>query len=159
MRVFLSYSFTDGELHLITLLLDKLRNEGHQIDTSDLPDYSFSQFDEVKIGYSEFFVGIITNSSYSVDRVLYEYQRARQYGLKSILVVEDGVDLRNTVIPDTIIRFNRNAPQAAIDALFGVRQPKRKTPVKKPDYTGEIIAGAGIIAGVAALIALLSSKK
>jgi hypothetical protein len=162
MKVFVSYSFVDSELHLISLLLQKLRNEGHYVYTSDLPDYSFHNNDEYKISYSELFIGIITNSSQSVDRVIYDYQRAQNYGIKTILIAEDLVDLRSIIFTDRVIRFNRKNPQSAINQLFGIpNAPKLQPyqPPKKKDYTEEALLGAGILAGVAALIALISSKK
>lgn len=152
MNVFVSYSFDDGDLYLLSLLLKKLRQEGHHVATSDM----YVENSEYDISHSDVFLGIITNNSDSIDDVFIEFEIAQDHGLDSILVIEREVSVKD---PDfKFIRFDRHNVQPAIDQLFGTTGKKS---VKQKSDAGAALVGAGIIVGVAALIALLagSSKK
>lgn len=152
MRVFVSYSFVDYELHMITLLLEKLRQHGHIVETA-----GFCENNNYNISKSDIFIGLITNQSESVNRVLDEWEYAKQLNKKSILLIEEGVQVKDPSI--SFIRFNRKKPEIAINQLIG----KKQTPTIKKKNTDveDLLAIGGIIVGVAALISLLAggSKK
>lgn len=153
MKVFVSYSFEDSKLHLLSLLFENLRKEGHKIETSDTFYDDYLNNDDFKIYNSDLFLGIITNNSESISEVVKEWEIAQQNDVKSILLIEKGVKVDDNSIQ--YIRFDRHNPKIAIDKLFGVA--KKKVPAKsKNDDLGDALVGAGIIVGVAALIALLA---
>ena len=159
MKVFLSYSFNDNELHLITLLIDLFTKEGHQIDTSDMFFGEPVEKYAYKIKNADLFLGIISEYGGSKDLVLKEYRYSKKCKVPSVLLIEDSL-----VVPDNIknyISFDRYNPEKAIDELLGNNKavnPKSKSKTK--DLENALIAG-GIVVGVAALISLLAggSKK
>lgn len=146
MKVFVSYSFVDSELHLLTLLFEKLRQDGHTVESSD---YYLTDEDEYKIRSSELFLGIITNNSDSINEVVQEWEIAKSNNVRSILIIEEGVKVEDDSIEH--IRFNRSNSKPAIDSLFGTNKPNKK----QDDYSDALL-GAGILVGIAALIALLA---
>lgn len=146
MRVFVSYSFIDKELYLLTLLVSKLREKGHIVQLSDT-----SYLSENYINNSEFFVGLITNHSHSINDVFNEWQIAEKFGKQRILLIEEGVQVGRKDIE--FIRFNRNNPQLAIQQLFKDNEKKLE---KKSSVVEEIVTAGAIIAGIAALLSLLA---
>lgn len=150
MRVFVSYSFVDSELHMITLLLEKLRQSGHVVETADFWDNN-----NFNISKSDIFIGLITNQSESVNKVLDEWEYAKHLNKKSILLIEEGVQVNDTTI--SFIRFNRKNPELAINQLIGKKQaPSIK---KKSTDVEDFLTIGGIIVGVAALISLLAGTN
>ncbi|HLO73217.1 MAG TPA: hypothetical protein VK164_04710 [Flavobacterium sp.] len=146
MRIFISYSFLDKELYLITLLVSKLREKGNIVQLSEVQN-TYSNY----INNCDFFVGIITNNSHSINNVFNEYLIAESEGKQRILLIEEGVQvIRNDI---EFIRFNRNNPQIAIQQLF---KDKEQKPEKKSNVVEEIVTAGAIIAGVAALLSLLA---
>ena len=146
MRIFISYSFLDKELYLITLLVSKLREKGNIVQLSEGQN-TYSNY----INNCDFFVGIITNNSHSINNVFNEYRIAESEGKQRILLIEEGVQVsRNNI---EFIRFNRNNPDLAIKQLFkeNEQQPNNGTNV----IEGVLKAGV-VIAGIAALISLLA---
>lgn len=147
MRVFVSYSFIDKELYLLTLLVSKLREKGNTVQLSDN-----NYLSENYINNSELFVGLITNHSDSINNVFNEWQIAEKLGKQRILLIEEGVNVyRNDI---EFIRFNRNNPQLAIQQLFKENETKTSN---KPSVFEEIVTAGAVIAGIAALISLLGS--
>ncbi len=147
MRVFVSYSFIDKELYLLTLLVSKLREKGNIVQLSDNNHLS-----ENYINNSEFFVGLITNHSHSINNVFNEYLIAERQGKQRILLIEEGVQVNKNDIQ--FIRFHRNNPQLAIDQLFQANENK---PAKTSAFEDILTVGA-VVAGLAALISLLSNE-
>ncbi len=147
MRVFVSYSFIDKELYLLTLLVTKLREKGNTVQLSDN-----NYLSENYINNSELFVGLITNHSDSINNVFNEWQIAEKLGKQRILLIEEGVNVyRNDI---EFIRFNRNNPQLAIQQLFKENETKTSN---KPTVLEEIVTAGAVIAGIAALLSLLSN--
>lgn len=146
MKVFVSYSFIDSELHLLTLLFEKLRQNGHFVESSDYYNNDY------KIFNSDLFLGIITDNSDSINEVVHEWEIAKKNQIKSILLVEEGVQIDDKLIK--FIRFNRNNPEPSINKLFSTKQKILNR--KKNDDVGDVLVGAGILVGIAALIALLA---
>lgn len=159
-KVFISYSFKDSELYIVTLLFEKLHKLGYSVESTN------SNFDYVplnkfysinNIQNSNLFIGIITNESHSINHVLNEWRTANSKGIKTILIIENGVKVKDQNIK--YISFDRHNPKPAIDKLFSIR--KAPAPVKKDSESKDILVASAIILGIAALISLLSgdSKK
>lgn len=149
MRVFVSYSFIDKELYLLTLLVSKLKEKGNFVQLSD-SNYQSENY----IYNTEFFVGLITNHSHSINNVFNEWQIAEKYNKNRILLIEEGVNVyRNDI---KYIRFNRNNPDAAIRQLF---QENDKKAEKKSTLAEEIVKAGAVIAGIAAVISLLGGEN
>lgn len=146
MRVFVSYSFIDKELYLLTLLVSKLREKGNIVQLSDN-----NYFSENYINNSELFVGLITNHSHSINNVFNEFLIAEKYNKQRILLIEEGIDVNRNDIQ--YIRFNRNNPQLAINQLFKENENK---PSEKTSVVEDFVTAGVVIAGIAALLSLLA---
>lgn len=155
-NVFISYSIEDRNLHLITLLLEHLRKNNFHVSVS-------TQWLDanLKITNTDFFIGIITNNSNSINYVINEWRIAQKNNVPYILVVENGVRVED---PENLsfIRFNRSNPQEAIDRLFKINKPVANTHKKKKDNSdtlSDALIGVAVVAGIAALISLLSKNE
>lgn len=155
-QVFISYSIEDSNLYLITLLLEHLKRNDYSVSVS-----AHWEGSESKIANSDIFIGIITNNSNSVGYVEKEWNIAKQNNIPYVLVVENGVKITN---PQSIsfIRFDRSNPDEAIIQLFQIKDsnlPIAKKKKNKDDLVSDILKGTILIAGIAALICLLSKNK
>lgn len=150
MRVFISYSFQDEELYLLSLLIDKLQKQGHQIRTTDF----LMENNRFHMNSSDLFIGIVTNHSDDFRNVLNDWEYAKQLNKKTILLIEEGVNVGNSSI--NFVRFNRNNPEVAINQLLGV---KPNTSTKKSSDLEDGLLIGGIIVGIAALISLLAGTN
>jgi hypothetical protein len=150
MKVFISYSFQDGELYLLSLLIDKLQIQGHQIRTTDF----LLENNRFHLNSSDLFIGIVTNHSDDISNVLNDWEYAKQLNKKTILLIEEGVNVSDPSI--SFVRFNRNNPEVAINQLLGV---KPNTPAKKSSDLEDGLLIGGIIVGIAALISLLAGTN
>ena len=155
-RAFVSYSIEDRNLHLITLLLEHLRRNNYEVSVSTQWGDS-----DLRIANADFFIGIITNKGDSINYVVEEWKTAQRNNITSVLVVENGVKIED---PESLsfIRFNRSNPQEAIDKLFKINKPAANTPQKKKnnsDTVSDVLIGVAVVAGIAALISLLSKNK
>ena len=153
-RVFVSYSIEDSNLHLITLLLEHLRKNNYSVSVSNQWIDS-----DLKIANSDIFIGIITNKSNSIDYVVKEWQIARKNNIPYVLIVEEGVNVDGSS-DINFIRFNRGNPQTAINQLFNLNKhtvaQKKK---ENADDVADVLLGVAVVAGIAALISLLSKNK
>lgn len=148
MRVFVSYSFIDKELYLLTLLVSKLREKGHIVQLSDT-----NYLSENYINNSEFFVGLITNNSHSINNVFNEYLIAERQNKQRILLIEDGIHVDQNKVK--FIRFNRKNPQAAINQLIKTNNNEQNN---GGNVVEDIVKAGVVVAGIAALISLLSGN-
>lgn len=157
MKAFVSYSFVDSELYIISLLFEQLRKSGYIVETSTLGYTSGQNFSSFKIQNSEIFLGIITNNSGSINHVINEWKIAKQHNIRNILIIEDGVKIDN---PSKLnfVRFNRNNPTPAINQLFNINKPIQQTKTKSNSNIEDALVVGGIIVSIAALIALLASS-
>ena len=159
MKVFVSYSFQDSELYVITLLFEQLRKNGFNVDSSDFSNYGL--YNNYKISESDFFIGIITNNSETINEVIQQWQVAANLNKQTILLIEDNVHIQD-VNAIKFIRFNRYNPQTAISQLFSIpaRSLPAITPSSKVNKEVENAVAAGlIIVGLAALISILSGSN
>lgn len=150
MKVFVSYSIIDRELHLITLLVSKLRESNYTVFLSDHNSYTQDRL----VPESEIFIGIITNHSDSINAVFAEYNYAKSLGIKTILLIENGIQINDTQLE--YILFERAKPESAINQLFGIQNQNPPAKQTKKDDWSDVLAAGVIIAGLAALISLLS---
>lgn len=150
-RAFVSYSIEDRNLHLITLLLEHLRKNDYVISVSN------QDFNNNIIINADIFIGIITKNNSSNKFVISECQIAHKNNIPFILVVEKGVKRPSGV---QSIVFDRSNPQAAINQLFKLQQPITSLPKANTngDSTSKVLIGIVIIAGIAALLSLLSQN-
>ena len=153
-RVFISYSIEDSNLHLISLLLEHLRKNNYSVSVSNQWIDS-----DLKIANSDIFIGIITNKSNSIDYVVKEWQIARKNNIPYVLIVEEGVNVDESS-DINFIRFNRANPQSAINQLFNLNKhtvaQKKK---ENADDVADVLLGVAVVAGIAALISVLSKNK
>jgi hypothetical protein len=155
-KVFISYSIEDSNLHLITLLLEHLRKNNYSVSISTQWGNT-----DARIAQSDVFIGIINNNSNSINYVVEEWKVANDNNIQYVLIVEDGVQI-DEASKISYIRFNRTNPQDAIDKLFNIRKPTNTSTNKKKNNNetlSNVLIGATIIAGIAALISLLSKNK
>lgn len=152
-KVFISYSIEDSKLHLITLLLEHLRKNNYSVSVSNQWVDS-----DLRIVNADVFIGIITNNSNSVNYVVKEWQVARENNVNGFLIVEEGVAINDLSIPH--IRFNRTNPQKAINELFNINKSVVSSQQKKnSNNVADVFLGVAVVAGIAALISLLSKNK
>ena len=152
MKIFVSYSFGDGELHIVSLLLEELRQKGYTVETSH--QMSRLYLSDYKIVNSDFFVGIITNNSESINEVIAEWRIAQSRNISNVLVIEEGVRVAENP-NQQFIRFNRNNPRQAIDQLLNRNRQNSGSQTSLEDA----VAFGAIVVGIAALISLLSGKR
>ena len=155
-KAFVSYSIEDRNLHLITLLLEHLRKNNYEVSVSTLWGNS-----DLRIANADIFIGIITNKGDSINYVVEEWKTAQRNNIPYVLVVENGVSVEDSESL-SFIRFNRSNPQEAIDKLFKINKPAANTPQKKKnnsDTVSDVIIGVAVVAGIAALISLLSKNE
>ena len=152
-RAFVSYSIEDRNLHLITLLLEYLRNNNYVISVSN---HGFTN----SIINADIFIGIITKNSSNNKHVVSECQIASKNNIPYVLVVENGVKMPSDA-KGMFIRFDRSNPQEAINKLFNIKKPVPSVPRKKndDDIVINVLVGAAVIIGIAALIKLLSQNE
>lgn len=151
MRIFVSYSFKDSELYLLALLFDKLRSEGHEVESSGMYYLEHDDnplFNPGRITRSDLFIGLITNDSEAINEVELEWEVAVEHRVQRLLLVEDGVTLEDEGAH--IVRFNRNDPDEAIDQLF-----KEKSQAKEDNSSSMPLIVLAVVA-IAAVVMLLS---
>ena len=158
MKAFVSYSFRDSELYIITLLFEQLRKSGYKVETTAFNYSNLNFSNNLKIQSSDIFIGIITNDSNSINHVINEWNVAKQNNVKNILIIEDGVNVQE---PSSLkfIRINRQNPTNAINKLFNINTPTKQQTQKTNSGVEDALVAGGIIVGIAALIALLSGGK
>lgn len=153
MKVFLSYSLQDSELFVVTLLYEKLRQEGYNVDSSD--SFIGENIGEYKIKSSQLFIGIITNDSESIKKVIYEWRLAKQDNTKSLILVEKGVNINDPSLKYVV--FDRNNPESAIEELLQLQENNNSQGYSS--NTVGVIAIAVVLVAVAAIVALLSKSN
>ena len=159
MIAFISYSISDSEQYVLTLLAQKLREKGFSVTSNYKQSSQLLDFQTINsIKNSDLFIALVTNSGNmtSTARVYSELKQAFLHNKPTILLAEDTVDLAPhlNIYPNTI-RFNRYYPNLAINEVnrriqFSQTQPQQ-------DNTLAWLIGGGVAA--LALISLLSSEK
>ena len=159
MKVFVSYSINDSEQYVLTLLAQRLKDQGAYLDSS------YNEYDNIldyntfsKINKSHLFIGIITKKGSEKQRVFKEWKFAKSKNIPSILLVDETIRLNKTIDNDrNVVKFNRHNPQQAIQIVKD--SINRKKTLSKKGSTNSQVA-AWILGGVAilAIIGLLSDN-
>lgn len=161
MIAFLGYSIADSEQYVLTLIAQKLQEQGFSL-TSDYSNYyefdaqlSFQTQNAIK--NAGLFIGVVTRSgnTFLTQKVYKEMDFAIQNNKPTIFLLEDQVQTFPWVTnyPNTI-RFNRAYPQQAIEEVNRKIQIS-KNGIQKDNTLAWILGGAAALA----LIGLLSSEK
>jgi hypothetical protein len=157
MKAFVSYSVSDNNEFILTLLSSKLREKKFVINTSqnfynNILDYNTMN----EINETHLFIGIITGFGNERNRVLEEWRYAVSRNIPNLLLIEDTVPVQQT-FTGNYIRFNRINPQRAINEI----NRRMTTPVttsttkNSDDIVPWVLGGAALLA----VLALLSGSK
>lgn len=156
MKAFVSYSVTDNNEFILTLLSSKLREKNFIVTTSqnfysNIIDYNTMS----EIGSAHLFVGVITGTSNERNRVLEEWNYAVKKNVPNLLLIEDSVSIHQQ-FKGNYIRFNRNRPQTAIDEINRRMTQSQSTNLKNSeDLVPWILGGAALLA----IIGILTNKN
>ena len=133
MQAFISYSISDGDEFVLTLLGSKLREKNFVLTTSQnfyAKNLDHQTMQEIKT--SHLFVGLITGTGTERARVLEEWNYAVQQHIPNLLLVEDTVPVHQSFNGNYLI-FNRNQPQAAVDEIQRRMNPAQTSPSTNPE--------------------------
>lgn len=156
MKAFISYSVTDNNELVLTLLSSKLRERHFAVTTSQNFYGNILDFNTMsEVSSSHLFIGLITGTGVERNRVLEEWRYAGQRNVPNVLLVEDTVPVDQNFVGN-YIRFNRRNPQMAIEEINRRMQPSRTTTTSNSDEVVPwLLGGAALIA----ILALLSGGK
>jgi hypothetical protein len=156
MKAFVSYSVSDNNEFILTLLSSKLRDKNFIVNTSQNFYSNILDFNTMnEINETHLFIGIITGFGNERNRVLEEWSYAVSRNIPNLLLIEDTVPVQQT-FTGNFIRFNRQNPQAAINEINRRMTPKTPTTTKSADdIVPWILGGAALLA----ILALFSNDK
>lgn len=155
MKAFISYSITDNNEFILTMLSSRLREQNLTISTSQNFYSNTLDFGTMnEISDSHLFIGLITGTGVERTRVLDEWRYARQRNVPNILLVEDTVPM-NQNFTGNYIRFNRRNPQPAINEINRRMNMPRQASSNSDDIVPWVLGGAALLA----ILALFSGKK
>jgi len=157
MNAFISYSISENEQYILSLLAQKVSETGLTLVTSynQSDSVDFQTANDIKT--SALFIGLITSSGRlaKTARVYSEFKQANLFSRPAILLIEDTI----TVAPwissyQNTIRFNRYFINQAIEE---VKNKIRTSQIPQPNNN----AAAWVLGGIAviALLSLLSEKE
>jgi len=151
MKAFISYSLTEQEQYIATLLSYRLREQGFTLILSNNSEV-FDETTKYQIFLSQLFVGVVTINGHQWQRVLGEYDLAMQNSTPAILLIEEGVPIHPSFSGNYVL-FNRTNTHDAIEEIKR-RMIQRNT---KPnnEALGWILGGAAVLG----IIALLSNNS
>jgi hypothetical protein len=153
MKAFISYTLTEQEQYIATLLSYRLREQGFTLILSNNSEV-VDETTKYQIFLSQLFVGVVTINGHQWQRVLGEYDLAMQNSTPSILLIEEGVPIHPS-FSGSYVLFNRTNIHNAIEEIKR-RMIQRNT---KPnnEALGWILGGAAIL-GIIALLSNNSNK-
>lgn len=156
MKAFISYSVSDNNEYIVTLLSSKLREKNFIVNTSQNFYSNILDFNTMnEINEAHLFVGIITGFGNELDRVLDEWDYSESRNIPSLLLIEDTVPVEKSFTGNTI-RFNRQNPQTAIDEINKRMSFQLSSSTKRTDdIVPWILGGAALLA----ILALFSKDK
>jgi hypothetical protein len=157
MNAFISYSITENEQYILSLLAQKVAETGLTLVTSYDQSHSADFQTATDIRNSALFIGLITRSGglAKTSRVYSEFEQANLFSRSAILLVENTVSVAPWIRSHSnTVRFDRFFISQAIDE---VKNKIRASQATQPDDN----AAAWVLGGIAvlALLALLSSEK
>ena len=156
MRAFVSYSVSDNNEFILTLLSSKLREKKFIVTTSQNFYSNIIDFNTMnEIATANLFVGIITGTGSERNRVLEEWDYAVKKNIPNLLLIEDTVTIHKQFIGN-YINFNRHNPQVAIDEINRRMIPSQQMNSKNSDdIVPWILGGAALLA----IIGLLTNNE
>jgi hypothetical protein len=157
MNAFISYSISENEQYILSLLAQKVAETGLTLVTSyDQSDSAnFQTTNDIR--NCAVFIGLITRSGRlaKTSRVYSEFKQANLFSRPAILLIEDTVSVAPWIGSySNTVRFNRFFINQAIDE---VKNKIRASQTTQPNDN----AAAWLLGGIAvlALLSLLSSEK
>lgn len=152
MKAFISYSTFDKDQMIITLLSNKLRNQGFQVITSqNFYGKTLDFTTKRQIDSSRIFFGIITNHGQDNERVLSEWRHSKESKVPNILLIEDNVNVNNSFKGNYIV-FNRYSPQGAIEDINNKMNTESATSEKKGSNVLPWVIGGAALLGIIKLL-------
>ena len=148
MKAFLSYSLFDNDQFVIPLLAQKLQSQGFFVTTGS---YKIGEQIDAhtlnEINTSNLFIGIITNTSNTNQRVYNEWLHAQNRKIPSFLLIEDTYKLNpNLEGHPNLIRFNRTMPQITINNIkIQINKSQNVSSSQLTDAVPWILGGAALI--------------
>lgn len=156
MNAYISYSIGDNEQYILSLLAQKLGENGINLVTSYNQSDSIDWQTTNEIKNATFFIGLITKTGRPKKngRVIQEFEQTKQFNKPSIMLIENGVPVNSWVInKENTVRFNRYFPNQAIEEVN--RRIKTSQVQPNPNAAAWILGGIGILA----LLSWLSDEK
>lgn len=156
MKAFVSYSVTDNNEFILTLLSSKLREKNFIVNTSQNFYSTLLDFNTMnEINDSHLFVGVITGTGIERNRVLEEWRYATTKNIPNLLLIEDTVPVDQNFVGN-YVRFNRRNPQVAINEINRrMSNTQLQSTTKTDEVVPWLLGGAALIA----ILALFSSGK
>lgn len=142
MRAYLSYSISNNEHYLASILSSSLWNNGFAVDSNHNKSDHYLAY--LKILNSNLFIGFLSVNGDNPDKVVYEHSIAVEKNIPSILLIEDSIhQLPTGFVNHNIIYFNRHNPQSAIDLIEKNTMKKENNPKNAFAWLvgGEIVTG------------------
>ncbi|MGB1204850.1 MAG: hypothetical protein ACPG5B_04340 [Chitinophagales bacterium] len=157
MKAFLSYSLNDTEHFIVTLLAQKLQEQGFYVTSGTYAsNYVNNAQTNYEISTSNLFIGIITEMGQANKRVFNEWDYANHKKTPALLFVEDSYVFEEKVsFPNKIIRFNRKNPQPAIDRISQKQADSKRNKQITDESMAWLLGGMALLA----LILLLSYSE
>lgn len=155
MKAFLSYSLSDTQEYVVTIMARQLREKGYTLMTHTGTHLGLSALNTTLRGCS-LFIGVVTQRSNEYDRVVNECNQADAWQIPALLLFERSVAHNAGVLdhPNVVV-FDRFDPNPALEHVRDRIAWARSPETKSDDTAAWVIGGAAVLA----LIALLSSKK
>ena len=158
MNAFISYSISENEQYILTLLAQKLQEKGISLTTSYNHYRYFDWQIQNEIINSHFFIGLIAYPGSDSDKVYRQLNQARQYNKPSILLIENVLNVPAELANfPNIVKFDRMFPHGALEEVKNRMKTSQTPEIIQPSND----TAAWVLGGLAALalIALLSSDK
>lgn len=157
MNAFISYSISENEQYILTLLAQKVAELGLTLVTSynqsDWPDAQTAN----EIKNSSVFIGLMTASGSlgKRSRVHSEFKQANIFTRPAILLIEDSVPVLWEDSYHNTIRFNRLSIRQTIEEVNNRIRASQQQPPTNSNTTAWILGGLAVVA----LLSLLSSEN
>jgi hypothetical protein len=156
MNAFISYSISDNEQYILTLLAQKLGESGINLVTSynQADSVDWQAMNDVK--NSALFIGLITTTGRPAKtrRVIQEFKQANLFNKPAVILLEENVQVPYSISNyANTIRFNRFFPHQAIDEVKRRISTSQAQP--NPNAAAWLLGGIGILA----LLSWLSEQK
>lgn len=159
MKAFVSYSLNSTEKYILSLLSMNLKENGINTVSSYSSKIGPIYSSDNQIRACQFFIGIISFKGLNKKKVLEEWKAARNSKIPGLLLIEDRVKITSgSANSPTVVRFNRNKPEEAIEIVnANIKQASKKIGTKKVvknDNTASWVLGG---TALLLLLGLLSS--